>query len=106
MIRPTHFTYNKTLILKKKGLHLLKVADHTSQKRQYIATCAFTGDKYLITPDQIYTEVSDADSLFVHAFLGKTLIFSQQCSSVHLYNPDIVQKLPKLRKVRKSNEEK
>ena len=74
---------------------------------RYLVTCAFTEEVFLVTPDVLFSEVSEGgEYLSVFAYVGKKLIFSGLCTNVRCLNENLVQKLPKLRKVRKSSEEK
>ena len=64
---------------------------------QYVATCAFTDNKFLITPEAIFVEFGVDGSMFVIAYVGKKLIFSQQCLSLHLLDKNFVKQLPKIK---------
>ncbi len=65
---------------------------------QYLATCAFTKEVFLITPEVLFSEVSeDGEYLSVFAYVGKKLIFSGLCTNVRCLNENLVKKLPKVR---------
>lgn len=86
---------------------MLKIADPIVDKpKSYVAICAFTGDKFLITPEKIFVEFQEEGVMFVIAYVGQKLIFSQQCSSVFIDDQNCVKRLPTIKKVTKPKEEK
>jgi hypothetical protein len=65
---------------------------------QYLVTCAFTKEIFLVTPEIMFSELTeDGEYLSVFAYVGKKLIFSGLCTNVRCLNENLVKKLPKVR---------
>jgi|APGre2960657404_1045060.scaffolds.fasta_scaffold177849_2 hypothetical protein len=74
------------------------VKTDTYSPLQYLVTCAFTKEVFLVTPEALFSEVSeDGEYLSVFAYVGKKLIFSGLCTNVRCLNENLVKKLPKVR---------
>jgi hypothetical protein len=74
------------------------VKTDTYSPLQYLVTCAFTKEVFLVTPETLFSEVSeDGEYLSVFAYVGKKLIFSGLCTNVRCLNENLVKKLPKVR---------
>lgn len=80
------------------------VKTDTYSPLQYLVTCAFTKEVFLVTPEILFSELTeDGEYLSVFAYVGKKLIFSGLATNVRVLNNNLVKKLPKL-KVSEKNE--
>lgn len=65
---------------------------------QYLVTCAFTKEVFLISPEVLFSELTEeGEYLSVFAYVGKKLIFSGLATNVRVLNDRLVKKLPRLK---------